>query len=75
MKKLLAATLIAAATLVAGAPTASAATREYEGTVVSVNRSARTFQLRDSERGTIRVQGHEQHPLRARLLRGPEKPA
>jgi hypothetical protein len=55
MKKLLTATLIAAATLVAGAPSASAATREYEGTVVSVNRSAHTFQLRDSERGTIRV--------------------
>ena len=38
------------------APTASAATRQYEGTVVSVNRSAHTFQLRDSERGTVRVE-------------------
>jgi hypothetical protein len=37
--------------------TASAATpvRHYEGTVVSVDRDARTFRLRDSERGTIRI--------------------
>jgi len=34
---------------------AGAATREYEGTVVSVNRDAKTFRLRDSERGTIRI--------------------
>jgi hypothetical protein len=34
---------------------ASAATRQYEGTVVSVNRDARTFRLHDSERGTIRI--------------------
>jgi hypothetical protein len=54
MRTLFATTLIAAAALVAAAP-ASAATREYEGTVVSVNREANTFQLRDSERGTIRV--------------------
>ena len=46
---------IAIAALTVGAPAASAATREYEGTVVSVNRDNRTFQLRDSERGTIRV--------------------
>ena len=45
----------AVAALALLAPTASAATRQYEGTVTSVNRSARTFQLRDSERGTIRV--------------------
>jgi hypothetical protein len=32
-----------------------AATRQFEGTVVSVNRSARTFRLRDTERGTIRI--------------------
>ena len=37
------------------APTASAATRSYEGTVTSSNRDARTFSLRDSERGTVRV--------------------
>ena len=29
--------------------------REYEGTVVSVNRDNRTFRLHDSERGTIRI--------------------
>jgi hypothetical protein len=34
---------------------ASAATRQYEGTVASVNRDARTFRLHDSERGTIRI--------------------
>ena len=34
---------------------ASAATRQYEGTVVSVTRDARTFRLHDSERGTIRI--------------------
>ena len=55
MKKLSSVALIAAAALAAGAPAASAQTREYEGTVVSVNRSDRSFQLRDSERGTVRV--------------------
>ena len=54
MRKLFTTVLIAAAALAAAAP-ASAAIRSYEGTVVSVNRTARTFQLRDSERGTIRV--------------------
>jgi len=34
---------------------ASAATRQFEGAVVSVNRDARTFRLHDAERGTIRV--------------------
>ena len=33
----------------------AAAAREYEGTVVSVNRDNRTFRLRDCERGTIRI--------------------
>jgi len=48
--------LIATAALAITAPAASAApTRHYEGTVVSVDRDARTFRLRDSERGTIRV--------------------
>ena len=45
--------LISAFALTGGV--ASAATREYEGTVVSVNRDARTFRLHDSERGTIRI--------------------
>jgi hypothetical protein len=44
----------------AAAPTgSSAALRQFEGTVVSVNSGARTFRLRDSERGTkvIKVTG------------------
>lgn len=45
----------ALAALAVSAPAASAATREYEGTVVSVNRGDRTFRLHDSERGTVRV--------------------
>jgi hypothetical protein len=48
-------TAAALAALALLAPTASAATREYEGTVTSVNRGDRTFKLRDSERGTVRV--------------------
>lgn len=45
--------LISALALTAGV--ASAATRQYEGTVASVNRDAKTFRLHDSERGTIRI--------------------
>ncbi len=47
--------LILIATLALSSGVASAATREYEGTVVSVNRDARTFRLHDSERGTKRI--------------------
>jgi hypothetical protein len=48
--------LTGAASTATAAPTAgSAALRQYEGTVVSVNRDARTFRLRDSERGTVRI--------------------
>ena len=47
--------LIATAALAVTAPAASAQTREYEGRIVSVDRSARTFRIHDSERGTIRV--------------------
>src|SRR5215207_4209187 len=47
--------LIVTAALAISAPAASAATRSYEGTVVSVDRSSRTFRLHDSERGTVRV--------------------
>ena len=54
MKKLLIA-LFAVAALSAGASTASAAVRSYEGTVVSVDRDNRTFRLRDAQRGTITV--------------------
>ena len=50
-------TITALATVAAVAPPAGAATvREFEGTVVSVNRSAGTFRLRDEGRTvTIRV--------------------
>ena len=37
------------------ATTASAATTQYEGTVVSINKAKRTFRLSDTERGTIRI--------------------
>ena len=38
------------------APAATqAATRQFEGTIVSVNRGARTFRLRDTERGTVTI--------------------
>jgi uncharacterized protein DUF5666 len=58
--------LAAAATLAAGgiatagagaAPTSavSAAKRHVEGRVVAINRSARTFTVRDAERGTLKV--------------------
>jgi hypothetical protein len=46
-------TLISALLLSTGV--ASAATRQFEGTVVSVNRDAKTFRLNDSERGTVRI--------------------
>lgn len=40
----------------ASAPAARSATvRHYEGTVLSVDRSSRTFRLHDSQRGTVRI--------------------
>ena len=45
--------LIAAAAVPATASAAPA--RQFEGTVTSVNRDARTFRLHDSERGTKRI--------------------
>jgi hypothetical protein len=39
----------------AAAPQGAAAAREFEGRVVSIDRTARTFRLHDSERGTIRI--------------------
>ena len=49
-------TLLATLAAIAlAAPAAASAARQYEGTVVSVNRADRTFQIRDSERGTVRV--------------------
>jgi len=41
--------------LASAAPTKKPLLREFEGTVVSINREARTFRLHDSERGTKRV--------------------
>lgn len=55
MKTPLRIALLTTAALAIGAPAASAQTREYEGTIVSVDRDARTFRIKDSERGTIRV--------------------
>jgi hypothetical protein len=37
------------------APATQAASRQFEGTILSVDRSARTFRLRDSERGTVTI--------------------
>ena len=72
MKRLIIAAAIAAVALVSGAPAASAATREYEGTVVSVDRGARTFKIRDSERGTIRVKVTSSTRFERLSLLGPE---
>ena len=58
MQKLSVLTATAAfAALPVAAPAVDAQTpvREFEGTVVSVNRAANTFRLRDSERGTVRI--------------------
>jgi hypothetical protein len=45
----------AGATAPVHAPAKAAALRHVEGRVTAVNRSARTFTVRDSERGTLRV--------------------
>ena len=63
LTSILAATLVAstgAVTATAAVPSAPATqaapiVRQFEGTVVSVNRANRTFRLRDTERGTIRI--------------------
>ena len=54
---LVAAAVAAPASAQAAAPAAGSASlvREYEGTVVSVDRDTRTFRLRDTERGTVRI--------------------
>jgi hypothetical protein len=65
--KAITATITTAALALATAVTATAAVpsaapaqatgtvRHFEGTVVSVSRSTRSFRLRDSERGTVRI--------------------
>jgi hypothetical protein len=50
-----AAALLAVPALAADAGAQTTSTRQYEGTVVSVDRVARTFRLRDTERGTVRI--------------------
>jgi hypothetical protein len=40
---------------VASAPAATAPLRHFEGTVLSVDGGARTFRLRDAQRGVVRV--------------------
>jgi hypothetical protein len=40
----------------AAVPAGAAQVREFEGAVVSKNRAARTFRMRDVERGTVRIQ-------------------
>ncbi len=48
--------LVATSVPAGAAPTAgSAVLRQFEGTVVSKDGQARTFRLRDSERGTVRI--------------------
>jgi uncharacterized membrane protein YgcG len=46
---------LTAAPAASAAPAGASLLREFEGTVVSVNRDARTFRLRDTERGTVRI--------------------
>ena len=52
---LAAAALTLVAALAAVGPVSAATVRHIEGRVVSVDRDARSFRLRDSERGTFRV--------------------
>jgi hypothetical protein len=47
--------LVAALTLLSATAATAAPLRELEGTVVSVNRDAKTFRLNDTERGTVRI--------------------
>jgi shikimate kinase len=54
MRKLIPIAVVALA-VTAAVPATAAAAREYEGTVVSVNRENRTFRLNDCERGTVTI--------------------
>jgi hypothetical protein len=47
--------LVAALTVLSATAATAAPLREFEGTVVSVNRDAKTFRLNDTERGTVRI--------------------
>ena len=46
---------IALAVVAAAVPASAASARQFEGTVVSVNRDAKTFKLNDAEAGTKRI--------------------
>lgn len=48
-------TVLAVALTAFSATATAAPPREFEGTVVSVNRDANTFRLKDVERGTVRI--------------------
>jgi hypothetical protein len=48
------AVMAAVVTALSATAATAAPVREFEGTVVSVNRDARTFRLNDAERGTAR---------------------
>src|SRR5215207_4175540 len=50
------AVIAAVLTAFSAATAAAAPAREFEGTVVSVNRDAHTFRLNDVERGTVRIE-------------------
>ena len=54
MKRLTTLTVLAAVAVPAAVAPAAAPAREFEGTVVAVNRDARTFKLRDQGR-TVRI--------------------
>jgi hypothetical protein len=54
MKLITIISVVASLVLVAAAP-AAVTTRHFEGTVVSVDRAAKTFRLSDPERGTVRI--------------------
>ena len=47
--------LVAVLTAFSATAAGAAPVREFEGTVVSVNRDAKTFRLKDVERGTARI--------------------
>jgi hypothetical protein len=47
--------LVAAVFAGGAVPATASAARQFEGTVVSVNRDARTFRLHDAQRGTKRI--------------------
>jgi len=46
---------LAGAAVAAPTPASAATARQFEGTITSVNTDAKTFRLRDSERGTVTI--------------------